>query len=152
MLVRVHMFSAAVLLSIMPCVLAKPLERDGSTKAKAIPLKERGIKAVEEQMQWMMKLHGYTPMLATRDEAQKSATDAVRRSKAGQKADPNPLPQPWEHATLDHNGQWCSYWWFRTPHGRREMYFDTGVSMKTPGSLSDKRRTASNTSENTSSR
>jgi hypothetical protein len=102
---------------------------------KAIPLKQRGMKAVEEQMQWMMKLHGYTPMLATRDELQKSAADTVRRLKAGQKPSQSPPPQPWEHATLDHNGQCCSYWWFRTPRGRKEIYFDTGVSIKTPGEL-----------------
>jgi hypothetical protein len=90
---------------------------------KAIPLKQRGMKAVEEQMQWMMKLHGSTPMLATRDQLQKSAADAVRRLKAGQKP------------SLDHNGQCCSYWWFRTPRGRKEIYFDTGVSIKIPGEL-----------------
>ena len=83
----------------------------------------------------MMKLHGYTPMLATRDVLQKSAADAVPRLKAGQKPSQSPPPQPWEHATLDHNGQCCSYWWFRTPRGRKEIYFDTGVSIKIPGEL-----------------
>lgn len=102
---------------------------------KAIPLKQRGLKAVEEQMQWMMKLHEYTPMLATRDQLQKSAADAVRRFKAGQKPSKNTPPQPWEHATLDHNGQCCSYWWFGTPRGRKEIYFDTGVSIKAPGAV-----------------
>jgi hypothetical protein len=109
--------------------------RDGSTMDKAIPLKQRGLKAVEEQMQWMMKLHGSTPMLATRDALQKSAAEAVRRVKAGQKPSKTPPPQPWEHASLDHNGQCCSYWWFRTPRGRKEMYFDTGVSINDPGEL-----------------
>ena len=102
---------------------------------KAIPLKQRGLKAVEEQMQWMMKLYGSTPMLATRDELQKSAADAVRRLKAGQKPSKTHSPQPWEHATPDHNGQCCSYWWFRTPRGRKEMYFDTGVSRNAPGEV-----------------
>ena len=108
---------------------------DGSTMEKAIPLKQRGPKAVDEQMQWMMKLHGYTPMLATRDELQKSAADAVRRLKAGQKPSTTRPPQPWEHATLDRNGRCCSYWWFRTPRGRKEMYFDTGVSISVPGEV-----------------
>ena len=108
---------------------------NGSTVERAIPLKQRGIKAVEEQMQWMMKLRGYTPMLATRDAAQKSVADAVRRLKAGQKPSQSPPPQPWYHGTLDHNGQWCSHWWFRTPRGPKEMYFDTGVSIKVPGEL-----------------
>src|SRR5438046_3014830 len=86
-------------------------------------------------MQWMMKLHGYTPMLATRDELQKSAIDAVRRLKAGQKPSQSPPPQPWFHSTLDQNGQCCSHWWFRTPHGPMDIYFDTGVSLKIPGAV-----------------
>lgn len=50
---------------------------------KAIPLKQRGMEAIEGQMQWMIKVYGYTPMLATRDALQKSAADAARRLKAG---------------------------------------------------------------------
>jgi hypothetical protein len=68
---------------IVACILALlatvsyAATRDGSTMAKAIPLKQHGLKAVEEQMQWMMKLRGYTPMLATRDEVEKSAAEAI---------------------------------------------------------------------------
>jgi hypothetical protein len=55
--------------------------------------------------------------------------------KAGQKPSKAPIPQPWEHATLEHNGRCISYWWFRTPRGRKEMYFDTGLSINAPGEL-----------------
>ena len=134
MLKRAYFIAVVAAFAVAPCY-GKAIERDGSTMEKAIPLKQRGIKAVEEQMQWMMKLHHYTAMLATRDELQKSAADAVRRLKAGQKPSKTRPPQPWEHATLDHNGQCCSYWWFRTPHGRKEIYFDTGVSIKASGEL-----------------
>jgi len=135
MLTRAYLVAVITAFAVTPCHAGKSAERDGSTMEKAIPLKQRGMKAVEEQMQWMMKLHGYTPMLATRDELQKSAADAVRRLRAGQKPSQSRPPQPWEHATLDHNGQCCSYWWFRTPRGRKEIYFDTGVSIKIPGEL-----------------
>src|SRR2546421_4642467 len=122
MLSRVHIVTVAALFAFIGCVVAKSPERDGSTMEKAIPLKQRGMNAVEEQMQWMMKLHGYTPMLATRDTVQKSMADAARRVRAGLKPSQNRPPQPSEHATLDHNGQCCSYWWFRTPRGRKETY------------------------------
>ncbi len=135
MLTHAYLIAVVTAFAVTPCHAGKSAERNGSTMEKAIPLKQRGIKAVEEQMQWMMKLHGYTPMLATRDVLQKSAADAVRRFKAGQKPSQSPPPQPWEHGTLDHNGQCCSYWWFRTPRGRKEIYFDTGVSIKIPGEV-----------------
>ncbi len=135
MLRRVHIVTVAALFAFMGCVVAKSPERDGSTMQRAIPLKQRGIKAVEEQMQWMMKLHGYTPMLATRDELQRSAAEAVRRLKAGQKASHIHPPEPWYHSTRDHNGQCCSHWWFRTPRGPKDVYFDTGTSINTPGEI-----------------
>src|SRR5262249_38305979 len=94
-----------------------------------------GIKAVEEQMQWMMKLHGYTPMLATRDTLQKSMADAARRVRAGLKPSQSRPPQPWYHSTQDHNGQCCSHWWFRTPRGPKDAYFDTGISINAPGEI-----------------
>jgi hypothetical protein len=104
---------------------------------RAIPLKQRGMKAVEEEMAWMMKLFRYTPILATRDALAKQADEAVRRLKASGKKRVTvpPPPQPWEHATLDHAGQACSYWSFRTPRGKREVYFDTGVSINIPGEV-----------------
>jgi hypothetical protein len=135
MLKRAYLVAVVTAFAVTPCHADKSAGRDGSTMEKAIPLKQRGLKAVDEQMQWMMKLHGSTPMLATRDVLQKSADDAARRLKAGQKPSHSPPPQPWEHGTLDHNGQCCSYWWFRTPRGRKEMYFDTGVSIKIPGEV-----------------
>ncbi len=134
MLTRAYIIAVVATFAFTPCH-GKSIERDGSTVEKAIPLKQRGIKAVEEQMQWMMKLQGYTPMLATRDDLQKSAADAVRRLKAGQKPSQTPPPQPWLHSTLDHNGRCCSHWWFRTPRGPKDVYFDTGVSIKAPGEL-----------------
>jgi hypothetical protein len=135
MLTRAYLFAVAAAFAVTPCHAGKSTGRDGSTMERAISLKQRGLKAVEEQMQWMMKLHRYTPMLATRDELQKSAAEAVRRLKAGQKPSHIHPPQPWEHATLDHNGQCCSYWWFRTPRGKKEIYFDTGMSISSPGEV-----------------
>jgi hypothetical protein len=129
------MITVAALVSFAPCLSAKSLERDGSTMERAIPLKQRGMKGVEEEMQWMMKLYHYTPVLATRDEIRELAADAIRRLKTGQKQPTGKPPQPWEHATRDHNGQICSYWWFRSPHGRKEFYFDTGIAIKAPGAI-----------------
>jgi hypothetical protein len=102
MLRRAYLIAFVTAFAVTPCHTGKLVERNGSTMEKAIPLRQRGMKAVEEQMQWMMKLHGSTAMLATRDELQKSAADAVRRLKAGQKPRRTRPPQPWERATLDH--------------------------------------------------
>jgi hypothetical protein len=114
-------------LAVSPCLAATP---DGSTRAKAIPLKQRDpAKAVEEEMKWMLKLYHYTPILATRD----ALAEAVRKIKAGQK-EVN-LPHNWGHASLDYNGHLISNWWFPTPKGKREIYFDTGTLIKTPGEV-----------------
>jgi hypothetical protein len=130
---RVHVLTILGVLAVSPCIAATP---DGSAKEKAIPLQQREpAKAVEEEMQWMMKRYHYTPVLATRDEIAALAADAVRRLKAGQKPASGKPPQPFEHASLDRGGRLISYWWFRTPHGRKEMYFDTGVSINAPGEL-----------------
>jgi hypothetical protein len=126
---------AIVLLAALPCYAGKPVARDGSSKDKAIMLKQRGSKATEEEMTWMTKLHGSNPVQATRDEMTKAVAEIARRVKAGQKAESVHPPQPWSHATLDHNGQVCSYWWFTTPRGRKEMYFDAGVAINTPGEV-----------------
>jgi hypothetical protein len=122
----------ALLVATEPCHAAKSGARDGSSKAKAIPLKERNPeKAVDEEMAWMMKLHHYTPILATRD----LYADIIRQFKAGRKREMNP-PDPWGHATIEHNGRWISNWWFRRPGGRiTQMYFDTGASVTTPGEV-----------------
>jgi hypothetical protein len=130
---RVHIFMILVVLTVSPCLASTP---DGSTEAKAISLKQRiPAKAVEEEMQWMMKLYHYTPLLATRDELSKQAREAIRRAKAGQKQSTDRPPAPWGHATRDREGRLISYWWFRTPHGRRDIYFDTGTSINTPGEV-----------------
>ena len=129
-LVRFDILVVAAILVVAPCYAGKPIARDGSTMEKAIPLKQRGPKAVEEEMKWMMKLYGYTPLLATRD----AFVEAVRQIKVEKKKEGH-APQPWSHGTLEHGGQWCSYWWFRTPRGRKEIYFDTGVPISTPGEV-----------------
>jgi hypothetical protein len=130
MLKRAHIIVAAAAFLIAPCYAAQPSSRDGSTKEKAILLKHRGEKAVEEEMQWMMKLFDYTPLLATRD----VVADAIRQIKAGKKKSVENL-HPWEHGSLDHNGHLISYWSFVTPHGKREIYFDTGTAINAPGEV-----------------
>src|SRR5438105_15810754 len=104
---RACLIAVVTAFAVTPCHAGKLAERDGSTMEKAIPLKQRGMKALEEQMQWMMKLHSYTPMLATRDELQKSAAYAVHRFKARQKPSQSPLPQQCEHGTIEHHGHLC---------------------------------------------
>jgi hypothetical protein len=124
---RVHILTILAVLAVSPCLAATP---DGSTKAKAIPLKQRDpAKAVEEEMAWMMKLYHYTPILATRD----ALADDIRKLKAGKK--PESKPPGWGHATVDYNGHLLSNWWFPTPHGKREVYFDTGKLINTPGEV-----------------
>src|ERR1041385_1522623 len=117
--------------AVTPCHAGKSTERDGSTMERAIPLKQRGPNAVEGQMTWMMELYGYTPVLATRN----AAEDIVRQLKAGKSRQTVKSQSPWSHSTLKHGQQWCSYWWFLTPRGRKEIYFDTGVSVNTPGEV-----------------
>jgi hypothetical protein len=135
MLPRTYLIVVTAVLLAAPCYAAKSIGRDGSTMEKAILLKQRGAKAVEEEMTWMMKLCNYTPVLATRDEIVKLAADAIRRAKSGQKQPSGHPPAPWGHATRDRNGRLISYWWFQTPHGRKEIYFDTGTSLDTPGEV-----------------
>lgn len=77
----------------------------------------------------MIKVFHCTPLRATRD----VMADAVRKAKATKNA--VHAPTPWEHATLEHAGQWCSYWMVRTPRGERHIYFDTGISTNTPGEV-----------------
>jgi hypothetical protein len=125
-----QMLIALVCLAVAPCHATTPLVRDGSSKEKAIILKQRGAKAVEEEMAWMRKLYHYTPIDATRD----MAADAIRQLKAGKKKEVN-LPQPWSHAILDDKGQCCSVWTFKTPRRQREIYFDTGASIDIPGEV-----------------
>ncbi|MEY2511565.1 MAG: hypothetical protein QOE26_2328 [Verrucomicrobiota bacterium] len=130
MLIR-FLVLVALFVATDPCHAAKPGLRDGSTKAKAIPLTQRDpAKAVEEELSWMVKLHHYTPILATRD----LFADIIRQVK-GTTRTVHP-PDPWGHATIEYNGRWLSHWWFRRPGGpKTEMYFDTGASVKTPGEV-----------------
>ena len=124
---RVHILTLVTFLAASLCLAAPP---DGSTKAKAIPLKQRDpAKAVEEEMQWMMKLYHYTPLLAMRD----ATADAIRKVKAGQKS--VSISPGWEHATVDHNGHLISWWSLVTPRGKRDVYFDTGTLINTPGEV-----------------
>src|SRR5262249_16362692 len=110
---------------------AQPAAHDGSTKAKAIPLKERGMKAVEEEMAWMLKLYNYSPVLAVHD----AVADASSKDKTGKKS-VNTLA-PWGHRCLDYGGHLISYWWFVTPLGKKEVYFDTGISSDTLGDVAE---------------
>jgi hypothetical protein len=115
----------------VPCYAAKPADRDGSTPAKAIRLKQRNVdKAVEEEFVWMMKLHNYTPLLAMRDAFAK----AVRQFKTGMKKSAS-IDPGWGHSSEDYNGHLISHWWFMTPRGKRDVYFDTGTSINTPGEV-----------------
>jgi len=110
-----------------PWLAAQPATHGGSTQAKAIPLKERGMKAVEEEMGWMLKLYNYSPVLAVHD----AVADASSKAKTGKKS--VNTPAPWGHRSLDYNGHLISYWWFLTPRGKKEVYFDTGISSGTLG-------------------
>ena len=127
MLKRGHILTIIAIATAGSCFAATP---DGSTKAKAIPLKQRDpAKAVEEEMAWIMKLYRYTPLLAMRDRV----AEEVRKVKAGKKS--TNRSAGWGHATVDHNGHLISDWWFETPRGKREVYFDTGTLINTPGEV-----------------
>jgi len=130
MLKRVHTLTMVAVITVSPCFAATATERDGSTKAKAIRLKQRyPEKAVQEEMTWMMKLYHYTPLLSTRD----AVADSMRKFKAGKKS--GNTSAGWGHATVDYNGHLISNWWFETPSGKREVYFDTGTFINTPGEV-----------------
>jgi hypothetical protein len=127
MLKRAHII---VMLAIATTASAFAAAPDGSTKAKAIPLKQRDPqKAVEEEIAWMMKLYHYTPLLAMRDRM----IEEVRIVKAGKKS--TNRSAGWGHSTQDQNGHLISHWWFDTPRGKRDVYFDTGTLIDTPGEV-----------------
>ena len=77
----------------------------------------------------LVKLYHYTPLLAMRDRV----VEEVRKVKAGKKS--TNRSAGWGHATVDHNGHLISNWWFETPRGKREVYFDTGTLINTPGEV-----------------
>ena len=127
MLRRAHIVTIVAVVTAVSVCAATP---DGSTKAKAIPLKQRDPqKAVEEEMAWMMKLYHYTPLLALRDRV----VEEVGKVKAGKKS--TNRSAGWGHATVDHHGHLISEWWFNTPHGKRTVYFDTSTLINTPGEV-----------------
>jgi hypothetical protein len=127
MLTRAHIVTVFAVFSAVSAFAATP---DGSTKGRAIPLKQRDpAKAVEEEFAWMMKLYHYTPLLAFRDRV----VEEVRKAKAGKKS--TDTSAGWGHATVDHKGHLISNWWFDTPRGKREVYFDTGTLINTPGEV-----------------
>ena len=78
----------------------------------------------------MIKLFHYTPVLAMRD----VVVDAVRQIKAGKKKSLQDLDL-WSHRSLGRKGRLISYWSFPTPRGKKEIYFDTGASVDTPGEV-----------------
>jgi hypothetical protein len=127
MLKRAHIIAMLAIATAASAFAAAP---DGSTKAKAIPLKQRDPqKAVEEEIAWMMKLYHYTPLLAMRDRM----IEEVRIVKAGKKS--TNRSAGWGHSTQDQNGHLISHWWFDTPRGKRDVYFDTGTLIDTPGEV-----------------
>ncbi len=85
----------------------------------------------------MMKLYHYTPVLSARDTIGK----AVQEVKAGNKN--VKATAGYQHATLEHGGQWCSYWSFQTPQGQKNVYFDTGIPVDTPGEVPRQERVRS---------
>jgi hypothetical protein len=127
MLKRANIVTILAVVATASAFAATP---DGSTKARAIPLKQRDpAKAVEEEFTWMMKLYHYTPLLAFRDRV----VEEIRKVKAGKKS--TNKSAGWGHATVDRNGHLISDWWFDTPRGKREVYFDTGTLINTPGEV-----------------
>ena len=131
MLTRHYILAIIAVVAAAACLAAQPAHHDGSTKAKAIPLKERGAKAVVEEMTWMLKLYNYSPVLAAHD----AVADASSKVKADKKS--VNTPASWGQRSLDHNGHLISYWWFMTPRGKKEIYFDTGISSDTPGEVAE---------------
>jgi len=124
---RAHIVAILAVITAASGFAATP---DGSTKAKAIPLRQRDPqKAVEEEMAWMMKLYHYTPLLALRDRV----VEEVRKVKAGQKS--TNRSAGWGHSTQDQNGHLISHWWFETPRGKRDVYFNTRTLINTPGEV-----------------
>jgi hypothetical protein len=124
---RIHIVTIIALATAATCFAAT---QDGSTKAKAVSLKQRDpARAVEEEFAWMTKHYGYTPLLAMRDRM----VEEVRIVKTGKKS--TNRSAGWGHSTQDQNGHLISHWWFDTPHGKRELYFDTGTLLSTPGEV-----------------
>src|SRR5260370_36957154 len=130
MLMRAHIVTILTLIAGTACVAATPPLRDGSTKAKAILLKQRDpSKAVAEEITWMTKLYHYTPLLAMRD----AVVDAGRKLRPGEKI--SNASAGWGHSSEDYNGHLISPWWVMTPRGKKESYFDTGTLVEAPGEV-----------------
>lgn len=117
-------------LTLAVAAAASSEARDGSTRARAILLKQRDPqRAVAEEFAWMAKLYHYTPLLAMRD----AIVDAGLKLKPGQKA--SNVSSGWEHSSQDFKGHLISHWSLTTPHGQKEVYFDTGALVDTPGEV-----------------
>ena|SRR5438105_4415966 len=130
MLKRAHITKFLASMAIAVSATAASTARDGSTEAKAILLKQRDpMKAVSEEFYWMSKLYHYTPLLAMRD----AIVSAGRKLKPGEKIS-NASPG-WEHSSRDFKGHLISHWSLTTPRGQREIYFDTGTLVDTPGEV-----------------
>ena len=50
-----------LILAVVPLHTGSPIVRNGSAMEKSIPPKQHGAKAVQEEMDWMMRLYHYTP-------------------------------------------------------------------------------------------
>jgi hypothetical protein len=127
---------AVIAIAMRPSYGIEPIVHNGSSIARAIPLKQRGPRAVEEEMSWMMKMYRYTPVLSQKAEM----IDAIRKGKAGKQNSENVREKSrsspwasWDYTVLEHRGQWCSCWSFQTPRGPRTVYFDTGAPVNIAG-------------------
>jgi hypothetical protein len=137
---RAHILSLVLLIDVATCLGSKPPGNAGGSIERAIPLTHRTAEAaVNEEMTWMRKLYHYTPLEATRD----AFAEAVRQIKVEKKKEAS-APTPWGHASREYKGRLISCWWLRTPHGRKEIYFDTGVSINTPGEVARRESACAN--------
>jgi hypothetical protein len=128
---RAHVLFLIIVSSAAQCLAGKSGAGSGASIDKAIRLKARTASAaVEEEMAWMKKLYHYTPLDATRD----AYIEAIRQIEVEKKKE-GEGPIPWGHASREYNGRLISCWWLRTPHGRKEVYFDTGLAINTPGEV-----------------
>src|SRR5260370_3764687 len=118
MLMRAHIVTILTLIAGTACVAATPPLRDGSTKAKAILLKQRDpSKAVAEEITWMTKLYHYTPLLAMRD----AVVDAGRKLRPGEKI--SNASAGLGHSRQGYNEHLISHWWLMTPRWKKQNYF-----------------------------
>jgi hypothetical protein len=75
---------------------AKPFTRDGTSFRKAIVLHDKGAGQTREEWAVIGKLY------------------------------PDATLFPYRHSTMVHDGRCFSYYSVATPHGQKDIYFDTG--------------------------